>query len=314
MAKSRLENEVDKLLDRVFTVEMLLHPEKLEDAVEMQPQMMTSTAEHKGDHFKETEGRARCMIMHFKLLKAQEMAMAGGSGGDGARKRSELRQMEGEIQSKLDDMNKWLKKETKGRKKSKYPLEELQTRSLTYKSLKRKFRKSSAPTNDIDAPTASVEEFLNSPGSSSVGADGFPKPPRVPGDDDDASDSEEEEEMTLEHEAALKFKEAEEEKQEAILLKIEQVLKDITQKGEEIGNTVADQEDVYKMALERLQSANDQILVVNENLEKANEDAQKDHPELICVCICCVGILLGLAIVGYKLLVSYIENSKSSDK
>ena len=232
----------------------------------------------------------------------------GGGGSEAAKHRSDLRAQEGEIKGKLDEMKKWLKKQSKGRKKSKYTSEALTERNLTYKVLSKKFAKLSSPSDDVDAPKASVSDFLSSPGGALGGG--------AVGEDFEQSLSEEEEEMTAEHLQALETAKEEEAKQDELLRKIEEELHKMTSAAENIGTALEDQEAMYKKAHAKVQEMNTKMVTVNEKLAETNEDAEKDHPELICVCICCVGILLGLSIVAYKLIVAYLEqqNSSSSEK
>ena len=239
---------------------------------------------------------------HTNQLKADELKKRGA---DQAKTRSELRKMEGEIKEKLDAMSKWLKKQTKGRKKSKFSVDELKNRNLTWKLLSKKLKSLSMPTDDVDAPRANVSEFLSEGGGGGGGAS-------AGGEDFEASNSEEEEEMTMEHTEALLKAKAEEEKQDVILRLIESELLQIKDHASTIGDALEDQEKMYEKAHSKVQEMNQKMEDVNVKLEATNQDAEKDHPELICVCICCVGVLLGLAIVAYKLLVQYMEAKNSN--
>ena len=67
-SQSKLENEVDKLLDRIFTVDMLMHPEKM-DEQEMGEIKIDRSAEYKADQFLDWADRSRCLIMHYKIVR-----------------------------------------------------------------------------------------------------------------------------------------------------------------------------------------------------------------------------------------------------
>ena len=76
MSQTRLENEVDKLLDRVFTVNMLLHPDKM-DEIQSSTIEIDRSAEYKADQFLEWSDRCRTLIMMYSLVRSRARIQRG---------------------------------------------------------------------------------------------------------------------------------------------------------------------------------------------------------------------------------------------